>query len=58
VSGLTTGLIGHGAGSTGNSVHQSGNNTTSTTQYDGVNFYHATGGTFSADFYVYGVATS
>ena len=58
VSGATTGIIGQGAGTTGDSVHQNGNNTTSTTQYDGVNFFHATGGTFSANFYVYGVATS
>ena len=58
VSGATTGIIGQGAGTTGDSVHQNGNSTTSTTQYDGVNFFHATGGTFSADFYVYGMATS
>ena len=58
VSGVTTGLIGQGAGTTGNSLYVNGHNTTSTTQYDGVNFYHATGGTFTADFYVYGVATS
>jgi hypothetical protein len=58
VSGATTGLIGQGAGTTGNSVHQNGNNTSSTTQYDGFNVYHATGGTFTADFYVYGMVTS
>jgi hypothetical protein len=58
VSGVTKGFIGQGGGSTGDSVHQNGNNTTSTTQYDGAHFFHATGGTFSADFYVYGMVTS
>jgi len=58
VSGVTTGMLGQGAGTTGDSVHQNGNNTTSTTQYDGVHFFHAVGGTFTADFYVYGMVTS
>ena len=58
VSGVTTGLIGQGAGTTGDSLHINGHSTTSTTAYDGFHVFHATSGTFSADFYVYGVATS
>ncbi|HEY7821743.1 MAG TPA: hypothetical protein VIG24_02860 [Acidimicrobiia bacterium] len=58
VSGVTTGLIGQGAGTAGNSLHINGHNTTSTTAYDGFHVFHGTAGTFSADFYVYGMVTS
>jgi len=56
ISGSTTGMSQFGSGSS--FVFAVGNNsTTSTTAYDGVHLYHATGGTFSGTLRIFGMAS-
>ena len=53
-----TGFTALGSGWNGGGCLVSGSLCTTTTQYDGIHFYHAVGGTFSGTVKIYGIADS
>ena len=53
-----TGWAGQGTGWNGGGCLTFGSLNTTTSQYDGIHFYHAVGGTFSGTFKIYGVVDS